>query len=132
HDPLTAARNLQATRPPGNVAHVESAPRTTDSKDFRHPHCPRSGALFTSGTLHRPQPRMKRQGYWPNDRSRLIYRLRLYRGRKGETKAFTWTEYRDLLLAAHRQLPGGNIVLIWDNLNIHLKAGLRAFTDAQA
>ena len=36
-----------------------------------------------------------------------MYRLHLYRGRKGETKAFTWTEYRDLLIAAHRQLPGG-------------------------
>ena len=70
--------------------------------------------------------------YRPGDRSRLIYRLRLYRGRKGETKAFTWTEYRDLLLATHRQLPGGNIVLIWDNLNVHLKAELRAFTDTQA
>ena len=69
--------------------------------------------------------------YRPGDRSRLIYRLRLYRGRKGETKTFTWTEYRDLLLATHRQLPGGNIVLIWDNLNVYLKAELRAFTDAR-
>ena len=41
-------------------------------------------------------------------------------GRKGETKAFTWTEYRDLPIAAHRQLPGGNVVLVWDNLNVHL------------
>src|SRR5690242_7747080 len=52
--------------------------------------------------------------YRPGDRSRLIYRLHTYRGRKGETKAFTWTEYRDLLIAAHRQLPGGNVVLVWD------------------
>src|ERR1022692_3023373 len=58
--------------------------------------------------------------------------LHLYRGRKGETKAFTWSEYRDLLIAAHRQLPGGVIVLIWDNLNVHLRAELRAFTAAQA
>jgi len=70
--------------------------------------------------------------YRPGHRSRLIYRLHCYRGRKGETKAFTWIEYRDLLLAAHRQLPGGVIVLIWDNLNVHLKAELRAFTGAQA
>jgi hypothetical protein len=69
--------------------------------------------------------------YRPGHRSRLIYRLHQYRGRKGETKAFTWTEYRDLLTAAHRQLPGGNIVLIWDNLNVHLRAELRAFTAAQ-
>ena len=30
------------------------------------------------------------------------------RRRKGETKAFTWMEYRDLLIAAHCQLPGGS------------------------
>jgi hypothetical protein len=68
----------------------------------------------------------------PGDRSRLIYRLHSYRGRKGETKAFTWSGYRDLLIAAHRQLPGGNVVLVWDNLNVHLGAELRAFTGAQA
>ena len=64
--------------------------------------------------------------------ARPIYRLHRYRGRKDETKAFTWTEYRDLLIAAHRQLPGGNVVLIWDNLNVHRRAELRAFTEAQA
>ena len=70
--------------------------------------------------------------YRPGHRSRLIYRLHTYRGRKGETKAFTWTEYRDLLIAAHRQLPGGVVVLVRDNLNVHLDAELRAFTGAQA
>ena len=70
--------------------------------------------------------------YRPGDRSRLTCRLRCYRGRKGETKAFTWIEYRDLLIAAHRQLPGGVVVLVWDNLNVHLAAELRAFTGAQA
>jgi len=69
--------------------------------------------------------------YRPGHRCRLIYRLHSYRGRKDETKAFTWIEYRDLLIAAHRQLPGGNIVLIWDNLNVHKRAELRAFTGAQ-
>ena len=68
----------------------------------------------------------------PGHRSRLIYRLHLYRGRKGETSAFTWSEYRDLLIAAHYQLPGGIIVLVWDNLPVHLRAELRAFTSAQA
>ena len=70
--------------------------------------------------------------YRPGERCRLIYRLHQYRGRKGETRAFTWAEYRDLLIAAHRQLPGGVIVLIWDNLPVHLRAELRAFTAAQA
>ena len=69
--------------------------------------------------------------YRAGHRTRLIYRMHRYRGRKGETRAFTWTEYQDLLTAAHRQLPGGNIVLIWDNLNVHLRAELRAFTTAQ-
>jgi hypothetical protein len=69
--------------------------------------------------------------YRPGHRSRLIYRLHFYRGRKDETKAFTWIEYCDLLIAAHRQLPGGNIVLICDNLNVHKRAELRAFTGAQ-
>jgi hypothetical protein len=69
--------------------------------------------------------------YRPGHRTRLIWRLHQYRGRKGERKAFTWTEYRDLLVAAHHQLPGGMIVLVWDNLNVHLKTELRAFTAAQ-
>ena len=69
--------------------------------------------------------------YRPGQRSRLMYRVHLYRGRKGETKAFTWSEYRDLLIAAHRELPGGVIVLVWDNLNVHLRAELREFTGAQ-
>jgi hypothetical protein len=68
----------------------------------------------------------------PGHRSRLICRLHLYRGRKGETSAFTWSEYRDLLIAARYQLPGGIIVLVWDNLPVHLRAELRAFTSAQA
>jgi hypothetical protein len=67
----------------------------------------------------------------PGHRCGLVCRLHSYRGRKGETKAFTWIECRDLLIAAHRQLPGGNIVLIWDNLNVHKRAELRAFTGAQ-
>ena len=69
--------------------------------------------------------------YRPGHRARLIYRLHCYRGRKDETKAFTWIEYRDLLIAAHRQLPGGNIVLIWDNLNVHKRAELLMFLTAE-
>jgi hypothetical protein len=61
HDALTAASYFQAPRPTGSV-HAESAPRTRDSKDFEHPHCPSSGALFTSGTPPSPQTPMKRQG----------------------------------------------------------------------
>jgi DDE superfamily endonuclease len=60
--------------------------------------------------------------YRPGFRTRLICRYHQYHGRKGEKKAFTWQEYRDLITAAHRQLPGGKIVLVWDNLNTHAQA----------
>ncbi|HEX6521946.1 MAG TPA: hypothetical protein VF070_18355 [Streptosporangiaceae bacterium] len=46
--------------------------------------------------------------YRPGHRSRLIYRLHCYCGRKSEARTFTWTEYGDLLIAAHYQLPGEN------------------------
>ncbi len=35
-----------------------------------------------------------------------------------------WTDYRDLIQAAHTQLDGP-IILVWDNLNTHLTAGMR-------
>jgi hypothetical protein len=60
----------------------------------------------------------------PGYRCRLICRLHRYRGSKGETKALPVRRYRDLVIAAHRQQPGGNIVLIWDNLTVHLRAKL--------
>lgn len=63
--------------------------------------------------------------YKPGQRSRLIYRP-LLDTRPDGRKSFAWSDYRDLLIAAHRRL-GGPIVLIWDNLNTHLTAGMRAF-----
>jgi putative transposase len=60
--------------------------------------------------------------YRPGYRTRLICRLREYRGGKGARKAFTWPEYAALITSAHRRLPGGKIVLVWDNLNIHAQA----------
>ncbi|WP_455713856.1 transposase [Streptomyces vinaceus] len=51
-------------------------------------------------------------------------------GRSYSDPSFAWTEYRDLLIAAHQQL-GGPIVLIWDNLNVHKDRRMRAFIDAQ-
>lgn len=68
--------------------------------------------------------------YRPGQRSRLIYRLHLYRRRKGERAGFTLNEYKRLLQGAHQQLPGGKIVLVWDNLNIHHSTAMRAFIDA--
>lgn len=54
--------------------------------------------------------------YRPGMRSRLIYRLHHFRRRKGERVAFTLSEYKSMLQGAHQQLPGGKIVLVWDNL----------------
>ncbi|WP_265106899.1 transposase [Streptomyces sp. ET3-23] len=65
--------------------------------------------------------------YRPGHRSRLIYRARYGDGDRRRRKSFAWTDYRDLLTAVHQQL-GGPIVLIWDNLNTHLTAGIRKFT----
>jgi transposase len=64
--------------------------------------------------------------YKPGQRSRLIYRPRRDDRAPPGRKSFAWTGYRDLLQAAHAQL-NGPIVLIWDNLNTHLAAGMRAF-----
>ena len=64
--------------------------------------------------------------YKPRERSRLIYRPRCDDGRRDGRKSFAWTDYRDLLITAHQQL-GGPIMLVWDNLNVHLAAGMRQF-----
>ena len=67
-------------------------------------------------------------GYAP----RLLYRVHRTRRRRGDTrKGFTETGYARLFDAAHQQLAGP-IVVVWDNLNVHRRAELRAFTEAQA
>lgn len=63
-------------------------------------------------------------------RSRLIYRHRRDDGNSDGRKSFSWRDYRDLLIAAHQQLDG-QIVLIWDNLNVHKAAGLREFAETR-
>lgn len=69
--------------------------------------------------------------YRPGYRTRLIYRIRVWRGRKGESRSLTWIDNRDLLVAAHQQL-GGPLVLVWDNLSVHKVPPLQAFIDAHA
>ncbi len=69
--------------------------------------------------------------YKHGETSRLIYRPKRHQDHKsGGRRSFTWTEYRDLLTAAHRQLDGP-IVLIWDNLNVHRDRRLRDFIEEQ-
>ncbi|MFF2147521.1 transposase [Kitasatospora sp. NPDC058190] len=67
--------------------------------------------------------------YKAGQRSRMIYGFRVHRGRKGERKAFTWQDYRDLILRARIQL-GGPIVLVRDNLSTHLMPPMREFIAA--
>ena len=61
-------------------------------------------------------------------RSHLFYHLLVYRRRKGEAKGFSWQDYRDLIIAAHRQLSAP-VVWCWDNLNIHLAPDLAEFAE---
>jgi hypothetical protein len=63
--------------------------------------------------------------YKPGEPSRLIYRP-CSDVRPDERKSFSWKDYRDLVQSAHHQL-GGPIVLVWDNLNTHLTAGMRRY-----
>ncbi|GAA0420585.1 hypothetical protein GCM10010357_47390 [Streptomyces luteireticuli] len=68
--------------------------------------------------------------YRPGERSRLIYRPIFHDPHGGATRngrrSFAWTDYRDLLIAAHQQL-GAPLVLVWDNLNTHRAKGLHDF-----
>ena len=56
--------------------------------------------------------------YRPGQRSRLIYRTLLYRGRKGQPKGFREPDLIRLLDAAQQQLQAP-IVLVWDGLSTH-------------
>jgi hypothetical protein len=66
--------------------------------------------------------------YRPGDRSRFFYTLHVYRGRRGEPKAFSWRRYRDLIVMTHLWL-GAPVVWCWDNLNVHLTRELTDFAE---
>jgi hypothetical protein len=63
-------------------------------------------------------------GAKPGSRIRLLYRIKVHRSRKGERRSFAETDYAALLDAAHQYLKAP-IVLIWDNLNVHVSAVMR-------
>lgn len=67
----------------------------------------------------------------PGQRTRLIYRVRVCHGRRGEPKGIREHDLADLLSAAHQQL-GGPITLVWDNLNTHTSARMRVFLASRA
>ena len=64
----------------------------------------------------------------PGERTRLFYRMVVYRRRKGEPKGLSERNYAQLLRAAHQQLRAP-IVLVWDNLNTHTSRAMRKFID---
>ncbi|MFF7250765.1 transposase [Embleya sp. NPDC008237] len=66
----------------------------------------------------------------PGRRTRLIYRMRVHRGRKGDPKGFREKDFAALLDAAHQQL-GGPIVLVWDNYTHHVDAAMRELIEAR-
>ncbi len=67
--------------------------------------------------------------YKPGARSRLFYRARTHRGRKGERRSLSEADYASLVTAAHNQLHAP-MVLVWDTLNTHVSAAMRRFTEA--
>jgi hypothetical protein len=68
--------------------------------------------------------------YKAGEKSRLLYRMMVHRGRKGEKKGFREHDFAALLDAAHQQL-GGPIVLVWDNLGGHISALMRRLVSAR-
>jgi putative transposase len=98
------------------------------------------GKLFHVGYTVEGTWRLLRQHGWscqvpvryrPGDRPHLFCQLGAYRRRKGEPKGFTWADYRDLIITAHRQLAAP-LVWGWDNLNIHLAPELADFAQENA
>ena len=65
----------------------------------------------------------------PGTRGRLFYRVRIHRGRKGERRSMSEADYAELITAAHHQLHAP-LILAWDNLNTHVSAAMRTFTEA--
>ncbi|WP_308298705.1 transposase [Streptomyces sp. GESEQ-35] len=57
-------------------------------------------------------------------RARLIFRMLVHHGRKGEKNGFREKDFASLLDVAHQQL-GGNIVLVWDDYSHHVDAAMR-------
>ena len=51
--------------------------------------------------------------YRPGSRSRLFYRVRVHRGRKGERRSMSEADYAELVTAAHTQLHAP-VILIWE------------------
>ena len=64
--------------------------------------------------------------YRPGDRPHLFYQLRCTAAARASPRGSPGPDYRDLIIAAHRQLAAP-LVWVWDNLNIHLAPELADF-----
>ncbi len=69
--------------------------------------------------------------YRPGEPPRMFYAVREYNGRRDQPEGFGWRDFRGLLFRARTQFEGP-IVLVWDNVRIHLTAPLREFIAANA
>ncbi len=69
--------------------------------------------------------------YKPGEWSRRIYAIREYRGHKDELKGFGRRGFRNLIVRARIQL-GGPVVLVRDNVRLHLMACVGEFIAANA
>ena len=58
-------------------------------------------------------------------RTRLIYRMLVGHGRKGEKKGFRERDLAGMVDAAHQQLGRAPIVLVWDNDTCHRDAEMK-------
>ena len=65
----------------------------------------------------------------PGARDHLFFRVRIHRGRKGERRSMSEEDYVGLITAAHHELQAP-VILIYDNLNTHISAVMRAFIQA--
>jgi DDE superfamily endonuclease len=67
----------------------------------------------------------------PGQRPRLIYRVHHARRRRNDQrKGITETDCAALLDAAHQQLAGP-IVMVWDNLNVHVSDAMSGLIEAR-
>ena len=66
----------------------------------------------------------------PGHRGRLMWRTRPHRGRAGERGSFSEDDYIAFLDQAHQRLRAP-IVLIWDNLNVHVSRRMHALVAAR-
>ncbi|WP_211349062.1 transposase [Micromonospora pisi] len=66
----------------------------------------------------------------PGERGRFVWRTITHRGRKGERSSFSETDYANLLDQVHQRLRAP-IILVWDNLDTHVSAAVRALIAAR-